>query len=137
MRVMPMRIYVEHFKSNKGKPLDYYVQNIRAGVTEEGVINVCFNTREKYYSVDARTSIFTSKYEGQAIDILSMVHKDPIDEDPEFFSITLCVECSGSYQRIVTPLKHHYFVSFIPSHMVINYDCLEEPEIINSTEGDA
>jgi hypothetical protein len=46
---------------------------------------------------------------------------------PKYYRLNLVVETEGySYTSTVIPLKHEYFVSFIPDDMVMNYQCLEE-----------
>lgn len=135
-----MKIYIDQFRSNQDKPLDYYIQNIRAGVTKEGIVVVSFETREKYYELDVRMSyVGGNKLKGECIEIAPILYDenwvelDVLDhqDHPDNFFINMVVPCDGSFLRIVTPLKHQYLVSFIPFDLVHNYDCLTDTEIVH------
>ena len=137
-----MKIYIEKFRSNQNRPLDYYIQNIQAGVTKEGVIVVFFETRDKYYELDVRMSYTgSSGLRGECIEIAPILYDENWEQldvfdypdHPDNFFISMVVPCNGSFLRIVTPLKHQYFVSFVPFDLVNNHNCLANTEIIHLT----
>jgi hypothetical protein len=142
-----MKIHVDNFKSN-GVDIDEIIQNIRIGTTKEGVVNLHFETSDKYIRVEANGSCVTPDYQGLIVTLTPYIEKyDPdivvmTDEEwneyfnhPKYYRLNLVVETEGyRYTSTVIPLKHEYFVSFIPDVMVMNYQCLEEATLTHWTE---
>jgi hypothetical protein len=142
-----MKIHVDSFKSN-GLGIDEIIQNIRIGTTKEGVVNFHFKTSDKYIRVEANGSCATLDYQGLIVTLTPYIEnydKDIVamtDEEwneyvnhPKYYSLNLVVETEGyRYTSTVIPLKHEYFVSFIPNTIVMNYQCLEESTLTHWTE---
>jgi hypothetical protein len=66
-------------------------------------------------------------------------------EHPDYYKISFVVSDGGKwgyssvvneggkrgyYSDVVTPLKHEYFVSYVPNAMVMNYGCLGDVEYV-------
>jgi hypothetical protein len=134
-----MNIHVDSFRSN-GLTIDDVLSNVKVGITKEGVVNLYFETTDKYVRVEANGSCYTADYEGQVITLTPYIEKyDPdivvmTDEEwqgyfnhPKYYRLNLVVEMDKRrYTSVVIPLKHEYFVSFVPDDMVMNYKCLEK-----------
>lgn len=141
-----MKIHINRFVTkNPDLTFDDVVQNLKVGVTKEGVVNVWFETRDKYVEVNAHGGIYTPEYSGTVIELHPYLYTDDgasiergddaYYEDPDYWYATLVVESTGhSWNPIVIPLKHEYFVSFVPDSMVMNRECLEEAELIEWVE---
>lgn len=136
-----MRIHLERFTSNNPDIIfDDVIQNLRMGRTASGVVNLHFETREKYIHVYANGSAFTWDYAGNVIYLCPHIYDGEryleqsdaeFYEHPNFWSANLVVDMNHTdYSAVVTPLKHGYFVSYVPYNDVMNYDCLEEAEVI-------
>ena len=138
-----MKIYIERFVANNPDlTFDDVVRNIRAGVTQKGTVNVHFETRDKYIDVDANGSVYEPDYTGNTVRLFPYIYDgerylDRGDDDEQFYnhsdfwSARLVVEMDHTnYSEIVVPLKHEYFVSYVPDNEVMNYVCLGDVEII-------
>lgn len=142
-----MKIHIERFTvNNPDLTFDDVVQNIRAGVTANGTVNVHFETRDKYIDVSANGIIFGPDVKGQMIRLhpnLWIMGDDGVikyleEGDDEFYqhpdywyaSLVVDTENNEHYNSTVIPLKHEYFVSYIPDDEVMNRDCLGDVEII-------
>jgi len=135
-----MKIHVDRFYSNnKEKKLEDIIKNIRIGVVA-GVTNVHFETVDKYVMVEANGSLSTPDYKGEVISIKPYIYNENGDdlyekdwnvyyEHPDYYGIELCVDGISHVTSVVIPLKHEYFVSFVPDVMCMNYSCLGETDI--------
>lgn len=129
-----MRVHLEQFVSNNTNLLfDDVIQNLRMGKTASGVVNLYFETRDRYIDVDANGSAFTLEYNGKMIYLCPHIYgveDDEFYEHPNFWSAILVVELDHTdYSEVVIPLKYGYFVSYVPYDDVMNHDCLEEIDI--------
>lgn len=146
-----MKIHIERFASNNLElKFDDVVQNIRAGITDKGTVNVHFETRDKYIEVDATGSVYGPDVEGQMIRLHPHLwvmgdngvirYLDEGDDEfydhPDYWSASLVVDTEDDeyYNSTVIALKHEYFVSYVPNDEVMNPDCLGEVEIIEWVE---
>jgi hypothetical protein len=142
-----MKIHIDKFIHNTPDlSLEDVVTDIKAGLTKEGTINVHLKTVDKYVMISANGTTYGPDFEGAVIDIhpyislpehgykeLSEVDYDAYLAHPDYYWLSLVVDNGskwGYYESVVTPLKHEYFVSYVPDSMVINYDCLEDVELI-------
>jgi hypothetical protein len=137
-----IKIHVDSFRANDpDKTLEDFIQDIQAGSVKD-IVNVHFKTTDKYYRVVANGSTLGPDYSGSMIEVYPYLYsengKDLYEEDweryydhPKFFRICLVVEgVWNGVSSMVTALKHEYFVSFVPDHLVMNYDCLAPIELI-------
>ncbi len=139
-----MNIHLDSFyANNKNLEVEDIIQNCKIGITKEGVVNFHFETTDKYVRVEANGSVSAPDYKGMLVSVypyidgydydLIMMDDTKWDEyykHPKYYRIQLVVETNGwSYTSVVTPLKHEYFVSFVPDDMVMNYKCLEKADI--------
>ncbi len=132
-----IKIHVDSFRSN-GLSIDDVLSNVKVGTTKEGVVNLYFETTDKYVRVEANGSCHTADYEGQVITLTPYIEKYDHDivvmtdeewqeyfNHPKYYSLNLVLELDKrGYTSVVIPLKHEYFVSFVPDDMVMNYECL-------------
>lgn len=142
-----MKIHLERFTANNLElTFDDVIQNIRAGVTEKGTVNIHFETADKYIEVDANGSTYGPGYKGQMISLhphLWIMGDDGViryldsgDDEfydhPDYWSASLVVDTENSddYNSTVIALKHEYFVSYVPDSEVMNHECLGDVEII-------
>ena len=142
-----MKIHIERFTSNNSElKFDDVVQNIRAGVTGKGTVNVHFETRDKYIEVDANGTVHGPDVKGQMIRLYPNLwimgddgvirYLDGADDEfydhPDYWSASLVVNAENKehYNSTVIALKHEYFVSYVPDDEVMNWDCLGDVEII-------
>lgn len=139
-----MKIWIERFRANNHDlTFDDVIQNVRMGKTKEGVVNIHFDTVAKYIEVDANGSCHGPDYSGQMVTLVPYLYDengnalervdDAFYEHPDFWICSLVVDIgnAGSYWNSnVIALKHEYFLSYIPDDMVMNYDCLQEAEMI-------
>lgn len=146
-----MKIHLERFAANNPElTVDDVIRNIRAGVTEKGTVNVHFETADKYIDVDANGTVYGPDYKGQTIRLhpnLWVMGDDGViryleGDDDEFYehpdywyaSLVVDTENDERYDSTVIPLKHEYFVSYVPDSEVMNHDCLGDVEIIEWVE---
>lgn len=142
-----MKIHLERFAANNTElTFDDVVQNIRAGVTEKGTVNIHFETADKYIEVDANGTTYGPDYKGQTIRLhpnLWIVDDsgviryidwgdDEFYDHPDYWSAVLVVNTENAeyYNSTVIALKYEYFVSYVPDSEVMNHDCLGDVEII-------
>lgn len=137
-----MRVHLEQFTSNNPSLLfDDVIQNLRMGRTASGVVNLYFETRDKYIQVDAVGAAFTWDYAGNTIYLCPHIYDgeryledDEFYEHPNFWCANLIVDMNHTdYSAVVIPLKYGYFVSYVPYDDVMNHDCLKEVEVIEHT----
>lgn len=136
-----MKIHLDHFVSNNPDlKFDDVIQNLRIGKTSTGVVNLHFETRDKYLEVDANGSSFGPNYSGNMIYIYPHIYEGErrlergdaeFYEHPDFWMVKLVVDMDRTtYCEVVIALKHEYFVSYVPDDEVMNYECLQEAEVI-------
>lgn len=142
-----MKIYLDRFVANNPKlNFEDVIQNIKAGVTKKGTINLHFETRDKYIEVDALATVWSPDYKGKVVKLHPFLYRegnddlsyciDMIDDEyyehPDYWSASLIVDTGdeGGYTSSIIALKHEYFVSFIQDSEVMNYDCLNDVELI-------
>lgn len=143
-----MKIHIERFAANNPDLIfDDVVQNLRAGITAKGTVNIHFETKDKYIDVDANgTTFYGSRYKGQTICLHPQLwfegdsgrmeildgENDEFYEHPDYWVATLVVDTENNeyYTSRVIALKHEYFVSYVPDSEVMNYDCLGDVEVI-------
>jgi len=78
-----VKIHIDRFYANNlDLTVDDIIQNIRAGITPEGVVNIHFQTRDKYYRIE--TNIWTGgpDFTGPAITISPYI--PDVDEEKDF-----------------------------------------------------
>jgi hypothetical protein len=145
-----IKIHVDRFHANNPHVMiDDLIFNIKAGITKEGIVNVNFETKAKYYDVEANGTFSGPLYSGEVLRITPNIYDDEsgsyLEDDmfdgaydrylkhPEYFCIELVIDHStmgGRYfSSKVIGLKHEYFVSYIPDDYVMNYDCLVPVEL--------
>ena len=134
---MTIKIHVDNFRSN-GLTIDDVLSDVKVGTTKEGVVNLYFETTDKYVRVETNGSCYTADYKGQVITLTPYIEKcDPdivvmTDDEwqeyfnhPKYYRLNLVVEMDKRrYTSVVIPLKYECFVSFVPDDMVMNYECL-------------
>lgn len=137
-----MKIHLESFVSNNPNiTFDDVVKNLLIGKTAEGIVNLHFETADKYIEVDANGSSLSPAYEGKTIYLFPHLFdgndyldrsEDDFYEHPGFWMARLVVELDTlNYTPVVVPLKYRYFVSFIPDESVMNYECLGKATVIH------
>ena len=142
-----MRIHIDRFVANNPElTFDDVVQNIRAGVTDKGTVNVHFETRDKYIDVDANGTLHGPEVKGQMISLHPKLwvmgedgvikYLDGVDDEfyehPDYWHALLVVRTKNNLHSsgTVIPLKHEYFVSYVLDGEVMNYDCLNDVEVV-------
>ena len=139
-----MNIYIEGFRSNNSNlTFDDVVMNLKTGATPEGVISLWFETKDKYINVDANGSMFGPDYSGMFIYLTSIIYDDEtgryLDADdgdeyfdhPQYWYAHLVIETGNlNYDAVVIPLKHEYFISYVPDHMLMDHDVLRDANVI-------
>ena len=139
-----MKVRITRFKANNSDlTFNDVVQKLGVGVTKKGkVVNVHFETTDKYIEVEAIGRFYGPENSGQIILLHPNLHvmgedgviKHLDDGDAEFYAhpdywsaeVVMTPENNEYYASVVTPLKHEYFVSFVPYDEVTNYGCLEK-----------
>lgn len=147
-----IKIHVDGFHSNNPHVMiDDLIFNIKAGITEERIVNVNFETKAKYYNVEANGTLFGPQYSGEILRITPNIYDTEtcsyLEDDmyhgdydrylnhPDYFCIELVIDHSAMggcyFSSKVIGLKHEYFVSYIPNDYVMNYECLVPVELNN------
>jgi len=136
------RIIFDRFVANKDDvKLEDLIYNIRTGVSPEGVIQINFETRDKYVDVD--TGVWSE--EGDNITIRPHIYDekrsiyledslDTLDEymdHPDFYSIGFIVEKKEHHNIKVLPLKYEYHLALLPDNIAYNTECLQPAEVVN------
>lgn len=146
-----MKIHLTRFRSNNTNlTFDDVIQNVRAGVTEKGTVNIYFETTDKYIEVDANGTYYGPDYKGQIIHLHPNLYlmgddgviqyldrgDDEFYEHPDYWSAELVIDTENNlhYNSTVIALKHEYFVSYVLDDEVMNYDCLGDVEMIEWTD---
>ena len=133
-----MKIYIIGFKSNRGKPLDYYIEDIHSGFSTEGVITVTFKTNCKYPSVGISSFIGRDGLKGKEISINPTILDEDLKEidlldyavHPDNFLIHMVVPCDGAYASFVKRIHDHYVIDFIPMDLLQNFDCISKAKVV-------
>lgn len=136
------RIIVDRFSVNRDDvKLEDLIYNIRTGVSPEGVVQINFETRDKYVQID--TSMSSS--EGNYICISPHIYdeerliylEDDLDtydeylEHPDYYCISFIVETKEYYDIRVLSLKYEYHLALLPENIAYNTECLQPAEIVN------
>lgn len=138
-----MRIHIDTFIANNPElDFDEIITSISAGVSESGIIHVNIETKDKYVNMNAGGSLYGPDYSGQTINImpyLSNEHYDDLYESdfdaylahPDWYKIVLVVEMDMRCPTVkCTPLKHEYWINYIPHELAFDYDVLMPVEVI-------
>jgi len=136
------RIIVDRFSANRDDvKLEDLVYNIRTGVTPEGVVQVNFETRDKYVIIDTSMSCIDGNYICIApyiYDNERLIYlEDDLDtydeylEHPDYYCIRFIVETKEYYDINVTQLKYEYHLALLPENIAYNTECLQPAEIVN------
>jgi len=136
------RIIFDRFVANKPDvKLEDLIYNIRTGVTPEGVIQINFETRDKYVNVDTSMSSFDGNYICISPHIYdekrSIYLEDSLDtydeylQHPDYYRIDLIVEKKEHYNIQVLSLKYEYHLALLPENIAYNTECLQPAEIVN------
>lgn len=122
-----MKALVSIYSKDENIKLEDVVQDIRAG-WDGDILNVHFRTTEKYIE-DVYCSKGCIPKEDGLHKSLGIILSDATDSGWTYtIQLAFIVKCFY-YSEVITPLKHEYFVSFIPHRHTINYDCLEDVEV--------
>ena len=145
-----IKIHTYQFRSNNpGLRIEDVIYDIKAGINENGIVNIYLKTRDKYCDVFTNSSIHGPDFNGKVINISPIIY-DEVDDvllnecngigydrylkHPDFFVVSLVVDYDSvggeRFVPITIPLKHEYFISLIPHELAMNYDCLDEVELI-------
>ena len=135
------RIIFDRFFANKDDvKLEDLIYNIRTGVSPEGVVQVNFETRDKYVIVDTSMSSFEGDYiciSPHIYDKERLIYlEDDLDtydeylEHPDYYYICFMVE-GGQHDVKVTQLKYEYHLALLPENIAYNTECLQPAEIVN------
>lgn len=137
----PRIIFDRFFANNPDVKLEDLIYNIRTGVSPEGVVQINFETRDKYVIVD--TSMSSS--EGDYITISPHIYdpnrliylEDDLDtydeylQHPDYYRIDLIVEKKEHHDIQVLSLKYEYHLALLPENIAYNTECLQPAEIVN------
>lgn len=128
MKAELMSVHFAH-KSNKQAEVADFVQDVKVGANKTGIV-VYFKATEKYVEVDVLyfngrkiISITPSFLEEGPRLINSEDHN--YHKHPDYYEIHIQIKTDEqNYVGIVTPLKHEYFVNFIPINNLCDYDVI-------------
>jgi hypothetical protein len=148
-------IKVQRFDANNPNLLiTDIIGDVRVAKNDAGIINVRFNTEEKYYSVVAEGTLYDhgKNYEciviRPEIDIDGTIMPDiGLDsykfqglfdkyiEHPKCFRLELGVDTTEFpdelFKTIITPLKYEYAISIIPYELLLGGENMQSVELIN------
>jgi len=136
------RIVFDRFVANKPDvKLEDLIYNIRTGVSPEGVVQINFETRDKYVIVDTSMSCIDGNYvciSPHIYDVERLIYlEDDLDtydeylQHPDYYRIDLIVEKKGHYDIKVTQLKYEYHLALLPENIAYNTECLQPAEVVN------
>ena len=139
----PRIIFDRFVANNPDVKLEDLIYNIRTGVSPEGVIQINFETRDKYVDIDTSMSCFDGNYiivQPHIYDKERLMYlEDDLDtydeylEHPDYYCIRFIIE--GGHDNIkVLPLKHEYHLALLPDNIAYNTECLKPAEIVNEME---
>lgn len=135
-----MKIHIDSFFSNNPElTLNNVVHTIKIGKTNSGIVNVWFETKDKYIDVNANGSSHGPYYSGNSIILHPEIwdgeryieqDQDEYYDHPDYWFANLVVELEHTnYIERVTALKHEYFVTYVPDSQALNYECLKPAEL--------
>lgn len=137
----PRIIFDRFITNNPDVKLEDLIYNIRTGVSPEGVVQINFETRDKYVIVDTSMSSIDGDYiciSPHIYDEERLIYlEDDLDtydeylQHPDYYRIELIVEKKGDYDISVTPLKYEYHLALLSENIAYNTECLQPAEIVN------
>lgn len=136
----PRIIFDRFVTNNPDVKLEDLIYNIRTGVTQEGVIQINFETRDKYVYIDTSMSCIDGVYIAISPYIYDEKRKiyleDSLDtydeylEHSDYYCVRFIIE--GDHDNIkVLPLKYEYHLAILPDNIAYNTECLQPAEIVN------
>ena len=136
------RIVFDRFVANKdGVKLEDLIYNIRTGVSPEGVVQINFETRDKYVHIDKSMSCIDGNYICIApyiYDEERLIYlEDSLDtydeylQHPDYYYISFIVETKEYYDIKVLQLKYEYHLALMPENIAYNTECLKPAEVVN------
>lgn len=136
------RIILDRFSVNRDDvKLEELIYNIRTGVSSHGVVQINFETRDKYVIVDTSMSCIDGDYiciSPHIYDKERLIYlEDDLDtydeylQHPDYYCIRFIVETKEYYDIRVLPLKYEYHLALLPENIAYNTECLKPAEIVN------
>lgn len=143
-----MKIHIDTFRSNNPElDFDEIITSISAGVSTSGITHVKIETKDKYVDIETNGWVSAPDYKGQLItispliytenicDLLSDVDFDAYLAHPDYYRIVLVVEMDMRCPTVkCTPLKHEYWINYIPHELAFDYDVLKPVEVVGWEE---
>lgn len=137
----PRIIFDRFFANNPDVKLEDLIYNIRTGVSPEGVVQINFETRDKYVIID--TGVWSD--EGEHITIRPHIYDkerliyledslgtlDEYMDHPDYYCIDFIVEGNENHNIKVLSLKYEYHLALLPENIAYNTECLQPAEIVN------
>lgn len=126
-----MRVHVDTFRANNPElDFDEIITSISAGVSTSGIVHVKIETKDKYVRMNAGGSLYGPDYRGQVIDIMPYLCDDYLAH-PDWYKIVLVVEMDMRCPTVkCTPLKHEYWINYIPHELAFDYEVLMPVEVV-------
>ena len=134
-----MKVHVEQFKNNSSNGISDVISGIEAGITN-GIVTLRFQTKDKYVRINSscgggREDIYVSPHildnDGY---YLEDSNPDEYFNHPDYYCLSLGINVNYSNEPVVIPLKHEYFITFIPLDMLTSHQGVSPAEIVTGEE---